>query len=57
MDICPIRIMAFECNQDFEPVLRVQVNEQLEHTFPEVIDADNKLEIQVTGNFEIENKA
>lgn len=49
LDICPIRVMAFECKQEFECVLRVQVKEILEHTFSNVIDTENKLEIQVTG--------
>jgi hypothetical protein len=47
--MCPIRIMAFTSNNTFEPVLRVQVKEVLEHTFPGVIDPDNKLEISIIG--------
>jgi hypothetical protein len=41
--------MAFTSNNTFEPVLRVQVKEVLEHTFPGVIDPDNKLEISIIG--------
>jgi hypothetical protein len=49
LDICPIRIMAFQSKNTFDPVLRVQVKEILEHTFKDVIDDDNKLEINITG--------
>lgn len=49
LDICPIRIIAFQSHNTFEPVLRVQVKEILEHTFKGVIDQDNKLEISITG--------
>jgi hypothetical protein len=41
--------MAFQVDKAFEPVLRVQVKEILEHTFKGVIDQDNKLEIIITG--------
>ena len=41
--------MAFQSKNTFDPVLRVQVKEILEHTFPGVIDHDNKLEINITG--------
>ncbi len=41
--------MAFQSKNTFEPVLRVQVKEVLEHTFVGVIDTDNKLEITITG--------
>ena len=41
--------MAFQSKNTFEPVLRVQVKEVLEHTFAGVIDPDNKLEITITG--------
>ena len=47
--MCPIRIMAFNANDKFEPVLRVQVKEILEHTFQGVIDHNNKLTISITG--------
>ena len=43
--------MAFESKNNFDPVLRVQVKEVLEHTFSDVIDLDNKLEINITGKF------
>jgi hypothetical protein len=49
LDICPIRITAFRAKNAFDPVLRVQVKEVLEHTFQGVIDIDNKLEITITG--------
>jgi hypothetical protein len=49
LDICPIRIMAFRAKNTFDPVLRVQVKEILEHTFQGVVDNDNKLEISITG--------
>ncbi len=48
-DICPIRIMSFGANNTFEPVLRVQVKEVLEHTFEGVIDNVDKLQIDITG--------
>ena len=51
LDICPIRIMAFRAKNTFDPVLRVQVKEVLEHTFQGVVDNDNKLEITITGKF------
>jgi hypothetical protein len=41
--------MAFQSKNTFEPVLRVQVKEVLEHTFAGVIDHDNKLDITITG--------
>jgi hypothetical protein len=49
LDICPIRIMAFQAKNTFDPVLRVQVKEILEHTFHGVIDHNNQLEITITG--------
>ncbi|CAF3702812.1 unnamed protein product, partial [Rotaria sp. Silwood1] len=52
LDICPIRIMAFCAEKSYEPVLRVQIKEILEHTFSGVIDQNNQLEISVTDPFE-----
>ncbi|CAF1398822.1 unnamed protein product [Adineta steineri] len=52
LDICPIRVMAFRAKSTFDPVLRVQVKEVLEHTFKGVIDNDNKLEINITDPFD-----
>jgi hypothetical protein len=49
LDICPIRIMSFGANNTFEPVLRVQVKEVLEHTFEGVFDNIDKLQIDITG--------
>jgi hypothetical protein len=49
LDLCPIRIMAFQSTNTFDPVLRVQVKEILEHTFQDIIDHNNKLEITITG--------
>ncbi|CAF1278454.1 unnamed protein product [Rotaria sordida] len=52
LDICPIRIMAFSAQKSYDPVLRVQVKEILEHTFSGIIDQNNQLEISVTDPFE-----
>jgi hypothetical protein len=41
--------MSYQAKNKFDPVLRVQVKEILEHTFPGVIDQHNQLEINVTG--------
>jgi hypothetical protein len=41
--------MSFGANNLFEPVLRVQVKEVLEHTFEGVIDNIDKLQIDITG--------
>jgi hypothetical protein len=41
--------MAFQAKNTFDPVLRVQVKEILEHTFHGVIDHNNQLEITITG--------
>jgi len=41
--------MSFGANNPFEPVLRVQVKEVLEHTFEGVIDNIDKLQIDITG--------
>jgi len=41
--------MAFQSKDVFDPVLRVQVKEILQHTFKGVIDENNKLEINITG--------
>ncbi len=49
LDICPIRIMSFGANDNFEPVLRVQVKEVLEHIFEGVFDNIDKLQIDITG--------
>ena len=49
LEICPIRLLAFQAQNTFDPVLRVQVKEILEHTFTGVIDHDRKLEINITG--------
>ncbi|CAM4895437.1 unnamed protein product [Rotaria socialis] len=52
LDICPIRINSFGAGAPFEPVLRVQVKEALEHTFEGVIDNIEKLQIDITDPFE-----
>ncbi|UJR14889.1 hypothetical protein I4U23_001873 [Adineta vaga] len=52
LDICPIRVMAFRAKNTFDPVLRVQVKEVLEHTFQGVVDNDNKLDITITDPFD-----
>ena len=49
LDICPMRIMSFGASTSFEPVLRVQVKEVLEHTFQGVQDNADKLHIDITG--------
>lgn len=49
LDICPIRLLAFQAENTFDPVLRIQVKEVLQHTFSGVIDHDRKLEIHITG--------
>jgi hypothetical protein len=41
--------MSFGANDAFEPVLRVQVKEVLEHTFEGVSDNIDKLQIDITG--------
>ena len=51
LDICPIRIHSFGANDSFEPVLRVQVKEVLEHTFEGVIDNVDRLQIDFAGKF------
>ncbi|CAF4205688.1 unnamed protein product [Rotaria sp. Silwood2] len=52
LDICPIRIMSFGASTPFEPVLRVQVKEVLEHTFEGVTDNVDKLQIDISDPFE-----
>ncbi|CAF1246383.1 unnamed protein product [Rotaria sordida] len=52
LDICPMRIMSFGANTSFEPVLRVQVKEVLEHTFEGVTDNIDKLQIDISDPFE-----
>ncbi|CAF3728092.1 unnamed protein product [Rotaria sp. Silwood1] len=52
LDICPIRIISYGANTSFEPVLRVQVKEVLEHTFEGVTDNVDKLQIDITDPFE-----
>ncbi|CAF4496856.1 unnamed protein product, partial [Rotaria sp. Silwood2] len=52
LDICPIRIMAFCAQKSYEPVLRVQVKEVLEHIFQGIIDENNQLEISIADPFE-----
>lgn len=47
--MCPIRILSFGANSPFEPVLRVQVKEVLEHTFEGVFDHADQLQIDITG--------
>ena len=49
LDICPIRIMSFGAISPFEPVLRVQVKEVLQHTFEGVIDNVDKIQIDIIG--------
>jgi hypothetical protein len=56
LDICPIRITSFGAHSTFEPVLRVQVKEILEHTFDGIVDNDEKLQIEITGKIEIKKK-
>lgn len=51
LDICPIRINSFGASTAYEPVLRVQVKEVLEHSFEGVVDNVDKLQIDITGNF------
>jgi hypothetical protein len=50
MDMCPMRIVSFAVDTAFEPVLRVQVKEVLEHTFEGVLDKIDKLHIEILGN-------
>ncbi|CAF1615421.1 unnamed protein product, partial [Adineta ricciae] len=52
LDICPIRIMSFGAISPFEPVLRVQVKEVLQHTFEGVIDNVDKIQIDIIDSFE-----
>ena len=54
LEMCPIRIRSFGANHTFEPVLRVQVKEVLEHTFEGVLDRIDKLQIDITGKFIID---
>jgi hypothetical protein len=49
LDLCPIRIMSFGASSPFEPVLRVQVKEVLQHTFEGVIDNVDKIQIDIIG--------
>ena len=50
LEICPIRIMSFTADANtFDPVLRVQVKEILEHTFDGVLDKNDQLQIEITG--------
>jgi len=50
--------MSFGANSPFEPVLRVQVKEVLEHTFEGVIDNVDKIQIDIIGKLFInKNKA
>jgi hypothetical protein len=45
--------MSFGSNNTFEPVLRVQVKEVLEHIFNGIVDNDDKLQIDISGNISI----
>ena len=49
LDICPIRILSFGATNPFEPVLRVQVKEVLEHLFEGIFENIEKLQIEITG--------
>lgn len=49
LDLCPIRIMSFGASTTFDPVLRVQVKEVLEHTFEGISDNVDQLQIEITG--------
>lgn len=49
LDICPIRINSFDADHSFEPVLRIQVKEVLEHVFEGIIDDKEKLQIEIIG--------
>jgi hypothetical protein len=41
--------MSFGAKNSFEPVLRVQVKEVLDHTFEGVIDNNDKIQINIIG--------
>lgn len=49
LEICPIRILSFGASHTYEPVLRIQVKEVLEHTFEGVFDRDDELQIEISG--------
>lgn len=50
LEFCPIRIDSFTAEPtSFEPVLRVQLKELLEHTFDGVLDRNDHLQIEITG--------
>lgn len=51
LDICPIRITAFSSQGPHNPIPRVQIKEVLTHTFHDVVDYENKLEISIIGKF------
>ena len=49
LEICPIRILSFGASHTYEPVLRIQVKEILQHTFEGVFDRADQLHIEITG--------
>lgn len=49
LDMCPIRIMSFGASSAFDPVLRVQVKEVLEHTFEGIVDDIDQFQVEITG--------
>lgn len=55
LDLCPLRIMSFGASTPFEPVLRVQVKEVLEHSFEGVIDNIDQIQIDISGMQLIQN--